>query len=262
MIDKLDNTVINVSGTDLNDYFYNEISSVCLDMGGDIGTIIDIDIKNLFKQLPPIHITGDGKTAQNLFNDYSALIKIGKITNDEINNMSDMFHGCQSLEDVDLSELNTSKVTNMSGMFSNCYNLKNLDLSNFDTSNVTDMSSMFQNSESLTNVILSSFDTSKVTNMRNMFFNYFYERTALLKSLDLSNFNTSNVTDMSSMFNGRQGLMNLNISNFDFTNVTSYSNMFNKVPTDCYILVKDAIAKEWITSKFPDLTNVHYVGEE
>lgn len=262
MIDKLDNTVINVSGSDLNDYFYNEISSVCLDMGGDIGTIIEIDIKKLFKQLPPIHIAGDGKTAQNLFNEYSALIKIGKITNDEINNMSYMFHGCQSLEDVDLSELNTSKVTNMSGMFSNCYNLKNLDLSNFNTSNVTDMSGMFQNSESLTNVILSSFDTSKVTTMRNMFLNAFHERIALLKSLDLSNFNTSNVTDMSSMFDGRQALMNLNISNFDFTNVTSYSNMFDNVPTDCYILVKDATAKKWIISKFPNLTNVHYVGEE
>lgn len=179
MIDKLENTVINVSGSDLNDYFYNEISSICLDNGGDIGTIIDIDLKELFKQLPPIHITGDGKTAQNLFNDYSALIKIGKITNDEINNMSYMFHGCQSLEDVDLSELNTS-----------------------------------------------------------------------------------NVTDMSGMFDGRQALMNLNISNFDFTNVTSYSNMFDNVPTDCYILVKDATAKEWITSRFSDLTNVHYVGEE
>ena len=40
------------------------------------------------------------------------------------------------------------------------------------------------------------------------------------------------------------------------------SNMFDNVPTDCYILVKDTTAKEWITSKFPDLTNVHYVGEE
>ena len=205
MIDKLDNTVINVSGSDLNDYFYNEISSISEDIGGDIGTITDINLKEIFKQLPPIHITGAGKTARSLFDGYSSLIKIGKITNDDVNNMNSMFCECISLEDVDLSELDTSKVTNMYGMFSNCYNLKNLDLSNFDTSNVTYMSRMFDECTSLTN---------------------------------------------------------LNISNFDFTNVTSYDDMFNEVPTDCYILVKDATAKEWITSKFPDLTNVHYVGEE
>ena len=35
----------------------------------------------------------------------------------------------------------------------------------------------------------------------------------------------------------------------------------NYVPSTCYILVKDATAKEWITSKFERLTNVHYVGE-
>ena len=73
------------------------------------------------------------------------------------------------------------------------------------------------------------------------------------------------------MFEGMIAAENLNLSSFDFTNVTEYENMFgreiidneinNYVPSTCYILVKDATAKEWITSKFERLTNVHYVGE-
>ena len=82
-----------------------------------------------------------------------------------------------------------------------------------------------------------------------------------LTSLDLSSFNTSKITNMSYLFDDCTKLKNLNISNFDFTNVTIYTNIFHSVPNDCYILVKDATAKDWITSKFTNLTNIHYVGE-
>ena len=111
----------------------------------------------------------------------------------------------------------------------------------------------------LTNVKIidvSNLDTSSVTNMYGMF-----RGCSSITSLDLSNFNTSNVTDMYQLFYDCKVLSNLNISNFDFTKVTSYAYMFNNVPNDCYILVKDATAKDWITSKFTSLTNVHYVGE-
>ena len=81
-----------------------------------------------------------------------------------------------------------------------------------------------------------------------------------LTSLNLSSFDTSKVTNMGSMFSGCTALQHLDISNFDFTNVTSYSNMFSNVPANCEILVKDETAKEWITSKFTNLTNVKVKG--
>ena len=122
--------------------------------------------------------------------------------------------------------------------------------------NVTNMEMMFSYSYSLTDLDLTNWNTSSAKRMKQMFYGCSY-----LTSLNLSSFNTSNVTNMEQMFGNCSRLTNLNISNFDFTNVTSYSDMFYSVPTDCYILVKDATAKEWITSKFTSLTNVHYVGE-
>ena len=60
--------------------------------------------------------------------------------------MSDMFSGCSSLKELNLSNFNTNNVNNMHCMFSgcsNCSSLKELNLSNFNTNNVTDMGSMF-----------------------------------------------------------------------------------------------------------------------
>ena len=55
----------------------------------------------------------------------------------------DMFYGCKSLTQLDLSNFTTSNVISMKSMFDNCKALTQLDLSNFNTSSVTDMSSMF-----------------------------------------------------------------------------------------------------------------------
>ena len=45
-----------------------------------------------------------------------------------------MFHGCYSMNSVDVSSFNTSNVKNFYSMFEDCRNLQKLDLSNFDTS--------------------------------------------------------------------------------------------------------------------------------
>lgn len=202
------------SGTniDINDYFNNQLISTFTD-AGELGQFYEINVKKLFKQVPDFHITGDGKTTANLFQYYSALEKIGKITNDEVTNTSNMFDNCTKLKEVDLTSFSTSTVINMNNMFSGCISLE---------------------------------------------------------TLDLHNFVTTNLTNTSDMFYGCTKLKNINMSNFTFNNITSYDRMFGenysesgnyRIPTDCYILVKDATAKEWITSKFDWLTNVHYVGE-
>ena len=67
---------------------------------------------------------------------------------------------------------------------------------------------------------------------------------------------------MQSMFNNCQSLTNLDISNFTFDKVTSYAYMFTGVPNNCEILVKSQTEKDWITSKFTNLTNVKIKGVE
>ena len=69
---------------------------------------------------------------------------------------------------TDIQYLNTSEVTDMGDMFDGCYSLPEVDLSHFDTKKVTDMNAMFAYS-SLSELDLSSFDTHNVTNMNQMF---------------------------------------------------------------------------------------------
>ena len=196
---------------------------------------------------------------------------------DKMTNMNSMFSNCDSLTDLDLSNFKTGKVTDMGNMFLSCSSLTNLDLSNFDTSNVTEMYNMFWDCHSLTHLDLSGFDTSNVTDMRSMFSN-----CSSLTSLDVSNFKTGQVTEMGDMFSGCSSLRylglrsfdisnvrnmmgvfsgctslaSLDLSGFDFGNVMMGDRMFEGVPDSCEILVKDQKAKDWMTSNFPNLTNV------
>ena len=106
-----------------------------------------------------------------------------------------MFCRCSSLEELNISKLNTSNVTDMRNMFTLCSKLKRLDLRNFDTSNVTNMLCMFSECADLASIDLSSFNTENVTRMDNMF----YECPSLT-SLDLSSFSTASLTKTDLMF--------------------------------------------------------------
>lgn len=134
--------------------------------------------------------------------------------------MSCLFAGCISLEELDVSSLDTSNVTDMSNMFYDC-GFTGLDVSSFDTSKVTDMHGMFADCYLLSELDLSGFDTSNVTNMRGMF-----QGCRSLTSMDLSGFNTSNVTDMGLMFDECRSLVSVNVSGFDTSNVTDMGLMF------------------------------------
>lgn len=234
------------------------------------------------KKLPPL--TTSGTNLSYFFQNYrGTTLDLTNMVTDTVTSMREMFLYCKKITNLDLSNFNTSNVTNMYGMFSVCSSLTTLNLSSFNTSKVTVMNGMFNQCNSLTTLNLNNFNTSKVTDMTNMF-NGCHSLTSLdcssfegtlvsnmqnmfrdcisLTSVDLSNFNAPKVTNLDYMFFMCSQLKNLNLSSFDFTNITSHSYMLYQVPTDCYILVKDATAKEWITSKYTTLTNVHYVGEE
>lgn len=148
-------------------------------------------------------------------------LDLSSLDTSNVTNMDSVFGGCISLTSLDLDGLDTSNVTSMSLMFCDCESLRTLDLSSFDTSNVTDMFAMFDHCHALESLDLSSFDTSAVKDMADMFYT-----CKSLTSLDLSSFDTSAVKDMSEMFYGCSSLSDLNVSSFDTSNVTDMSEMF------------------------------------
>ena len=112
--------------------------------------------------------------------------------------MANMFKGCTSLTNLNLSRLDKSSVTTMLNMFNGCTALTTLDLSGLDTSKVTTMANMFKGCTSLTNLNLSGLDTSKVTTMKDMF-NSAENLTTIYVG---TKWNTENVTNSADMFNG------------------------------------------------------------
>ena len=103
------------------------------------------------------------------FNTLEQITGIEHLNTEEVTDMSNMFFGCFSLTQLDVSKFDTKNVTDMGSMFDGCKALTQLDVSNFNTENVTDMSSMFHGCDALTQLDVSNFDTKKVTNMRSMF---------------------------------------------------------------------------------------------
>lgn len=81
-----------------------------------------------------------------------------------------LFEYCQSVENFDLSLLDTSDVTDMTNMFNHCFNMTTLNISNFNTSKVTTMYGMFQYCNLIYEIDLSSFDFSSIEDMQNMFY--------------------------------------------------------------------------------------------
>lgn len=143
----------------------------------------------------------------------------------QINNMSYMFCGCNSLEQLDLKNFDTHNVSDMSYMFYSCSNLTNLDISGFDTSSNTSMQSMFDGCKNLTYLDVANFDTSNCNN-----FSLAFRNCVLLTSLDVSNFDTHNATTMNNMFDGCANLTYLDVSKFDTTKCTALYSMFS----DCH----------------------------
>lgn len=115
-----------------------------------------------------------------------------------VKSMMEMFRGCTSLINLDLSVFNTVNVTNMNYMFSDCKLLQNVNLKNFNTSSTTSMREMFCDCVSLTELDLSSFNTCNVMNM-----NYMFDGTSNLRTIYVTNekWSISNATTVG-MFSG------------------------------------------------------------
>lgn len=138
-----------------------------------------------------------------------------------VTDLNEMFRGCASLTELDLSGSNAEKVKNMGNMFDGCVALSNLNLSGFKTGSVTDMRYLFSSCQSLESLDLSGFNTENVSSMVSMF-----SQCSSLRSLDLSSFNTSKVIDMNLMFYMCTNLESIDLSSFDTENLQQMAHMF------------------------------------
>lgn len=86
-----------------------------------------------------------------------------------VTDMRWMFHGCGSLQTLDVSSWNTEKVTDMFGLFCGCGSLEKLEVGSWNTRNVTNMLAMFNGCRSLQTLEVGSWNTEKVTNTNWMF---------------------------------------------------------------------------------------------
>ena len=82
-----------------------------------------------------------------------------------ITDMSYLFYGCESLEQIDLSQWNTANVRTMQGMFSNCSNLKDIaGHENWDTRSLESVAYMFNATRKLQTVDMSGWDLAGLKN--------------------------------------------------------------------------------------------------
>ena len=68
---------------------------------------------------------------------------ITMIWNKSLESTNSMFHSCDKIIEIDLSNFDTSSVKSMNGMFCECPSLISLDLSNFNKSNIKTMAGIF-----------------------------------------------------------------------------------------------------------------------
>lgn len=137
--------------------------------------------------------------------------------------MSSMFAGCSSLKEIDLLALDASRAEDMKYMFSGCKSLEEIDLSRLDTSRAIDMSGMFWGCESLSEANLAGLDTSNVFDMGWMF-----SGCDSLEELDLSALDTSSAVFMNRMFSHCGRLRRIDLSGIDTSHVRDMGYMFER----------------------------------
>lgn len=164
--------------------------------GSVLAWVVPGEGTNIDSELYALHIAADGGingklACKDLFCGYSNLVDINFnncFHTEDSDDFSRMFYGCRSLQELDLTGIQTGNARSTSEMFAGCSGLIQLDVRTFDTSNVTDMSGMFSACDNLVELDISGFSTSSVTDVSFMFF-----RCPASSSLDLTNFDTSKV---------------------------------------------------------------------
>ena len=117
---------------------------------------------------------------------------------------SNWFYGCNNLQTVQLSSLDTSNVTTFSNMFYGCSSLQKLDLSKLAVSKVKVMANMFRGCSALQSISLPSLSVTSAT--------FAFYGCSNLSTLNLSKFTVSSSSAVTNMINGCSGLLTINLS--------------------------------------------------
>jgi len=114
-----------------------------------------------------------GAGFQYLFQGFSSVTNIEGLANldtSAANNFTQMFKGCRSLVELDLSTFKTPNVKNFGDMFNGCRSLVTIDISRFSSASVTGCGGMFRDCPNLKTIYASaSFDLSSATTDSWMF---------------------------------------------------------------------------------------------
>lgn len=134
--------------------------------------------------------------------------------------MEAWFKGLDKLQTINgIEYLSTSSVKTMAQMFAGCSSLKEVDLSHFSCNNVTTMSEMFSGCSSLSTINLGKLNSSVLTTTASMF-----EGCTKLYEVTTDGFKAPMLTDMSAMFSGCTSLFEL-----DFSSLKTSSTLSNAV---------------------------------
>ena len=153
----------------------------------------------------------------------SILFNIHRFYTEDVTDMSYMFAGCSSLNNVpDIPTFVTTNVETMAYMFDGSY-FSALDLQAYSTQHLRPdgMKGMFRGCTNLETLDISSFTTEQITTMEDLF-----NGCSKLTTLDLRSFNTARVTNMKNMFKDCTAMTTLFLNNFNMSNVSN-ANMEN-----------------------------------
>ncbi len=271
---KLDKTIKSYGPGDETDFhaYKDSIVSVTfldsidyISLGGsienwDVSTKEDGSVKAWIRYVVggyDLYIAAEGGVNANpesgyMFYGYKNLKEVNGLQNfktAQATDMKYMFYGCEALESIDISSLDTENVTDMSYMFGFCSKLRTADLSSIDTRKVSNMGNLFYYCTSLEEVDLSGIDFTALTAAPVIFVDCPVKKivadnvvlsdkaTGIFKStqngvstveeISLAGADTKNVTDMSRMFENSSALISLDLSSFDLSKVKNMSYMFN-----------------------------------
>ena len=174
-------------------------------------------------------------------------IDLSFLSNSPIENMFSLFHNCRSLTKIKNMEfLNTTAVTNMSSLFNGCISLKEVNISKLNLINVTDISKMFKNCLNLTNVNdINKWNTIKLNNISCLLCG-----CKSLEKVNLSSLDMPVLEDMSNTFSDCSFLKEIILPGKNLTNVKNISYMFN----NCLSLITIINLNTLANSKLTDIS--------
>ena len=168
----------------------------------------------------------NAKDVGYMFNNCSNLEEIIFPQNEKaekIQIMSDIFHNCQNLVSIDLSNFSFKNVRNMAFMFNGCTNLVSIKFPlNEKATSLLYCKNMFSDCSKLASIDLSGFSFINIGDISSMFYGCSNLETLILPEGEQA----SNIQDFSNMFNECSKLISIDLSNIDFVNAKQLSFMF------------------------------------